>query len=477
MPPDNDSSDNLIAQWVGATFRPRTFFTESTEKRNARRPVFFAIIVSLITAVLGTVIATALADSDVNAGSLVGVVLGSVLATAISVYFSAALVHALLRIVGAGKVTTSSKTENAASDNAASSSDNQYAPPNTTVLTKKAGPGPFSETLYVVGYSQAPLLFGVLGAPGQIVGTLWSLGVLVIGLSCIHRTSLWRSFGVTFTTLVAPVFLALSLRVGAIEAFKIPSGAMMPTVMIGDHLFISKLAYGPLLPKSDTRLFSRLPPARGEVMVFKFPENKAQDFIKRAIATPGDTLEAINGRPIINGWLVPHCYVGKFGRDDSRLYVEFLEDKSYLTLYAPDAMQIDGPDEPTCKTQDDCGLGQTCRANICGHHQGPFKVRPNEVWVMGDNRNNSHDSRSWRGGQGAGVPFENIKGRAMFVWMSFLPTGGIATDRLFVQIMGTPTIPGAPDDALRSALDKCLRERPEVTRTTPPLPTSGSTIR
>jgi signal peptidase I len=94
---------------------------------------------------------------------------------------------------------------------------------------------------------------------------------------------------------------------------------------------------------------------------------------------------------------------------------------------------------------------------------------------MGDNRNNSHDSRSWRGGLGAGVPFENIKGRAMFVWMSFGPGGGISQDRLFVNVMGRPQIPTPheavpePRDAnLDQALEKCMRERPTVEQTTPP---------
>src|SRR5262245_44907875 len=131
------------------------------------------------------------------------------------------------------------------------------------------------------------------------------------------------------------VAVALILRAFVVEAFKIPSGSMIPTLMIGDHIFVNKFTYGPLIPWTDKRLFSRLPPARGDVMVFKFPENKEQDFIKRVIAVPGDKLEAINGRPIINGWLVPHCYVGKFTSDNhpQELYVEYLEDKSYFTLF------------------------------------------------------------------------------------------------------------------------------------------------
>jgi signal peptidase I len=114
-----------------------------------------------------------------------------------------------------------------------------------------------------------------------------------------------------------------------------------------------------------------------------------------------------------------------------------------------------------------------CKAGVCGSvSQGPFYVREAEAWVMGDNRNNSHDSRSWRGGLGAGVPFENIKGRALFVWMSFGPGGGIAQDRLFVNVMGRPNLPGnLPEKdraTLQTNLDKCLRERPSFSETTPP---------
>jgi signal peptidase I len=263
------------------------------------------------------------------------------------------------------------------------------------------------------------------------------------------------------------VAVALVLRFFVIEAFKIPSGSMIPTLMIGDHIFVAKYAYGPLLPHSDTRLYSRLPPARGDVMVFKFPENKQQDFIKRVIALPGDTLEALSGRPILNGWLVPHCKVGKIDMEyglKGYLYLEYLEDNAFLTMY----------DEPEsglrCQTDRDCGGAMSCRSNTCGRLQGPYHVAQNEVWVMGDNRNNSHDSRSWRGGVGGGVPFENIKGRAMFVWWSWGPRGGVAFDRIFVSVMGPPRLPpGAPPE-LVAGLQKCLRERPPVSETTAPAP-------
>jgi signal peptidase I len=161
---------------------------------------------------------------------------------------------------------------------------------------------------------------------------------------------------------------------------------------------------------------------------------------------------------------VPHCRVGTFRHDGhlSELFVEFLEDESYFTLFDSN------PDDDVCVQTEDCAPGLSCKSGLCGLAQGPFRVAEGEAWVMGDNRNNSHDSRSWRGGLGGGVPFENIKGRAMFVWMSFGSGGGIAQDRLFVNVMGRPRLPPGQDPALTSALEKCLLERPSVSETTPP---------
>lgn len=272
-----------------------------------------------------------------------------------------------------------------------------------------------------------------------------------------------REYGESIGVAVA---VALILRFFVIEAFKIPSGSMIPTLMIGDHIFVAKYAYGPLLPRSDTRLYNNLPPARGDVMVFKYPENKQQDFIKRVIALPGDKLEAVDGRPVINDWLVPNCYVGKIDqiKATGHLYVEYLGENTYLTLFNQKL-----PSNP-CKRDSQCPRGGTCRGGACGLLQGPFRVKEDEVWVMGDNRNNSHDSRLWRGGLGAGVPYENIKGRAMFVWFSWDQSTRFAGERLGVNVMGTPKLPDGAPQELRTALSKCLRERPEQTEPPPPKP-------
>ena len=246
------------------------------------------------------------------------------------------------------------------------------------------------------------------------------------------------------------ILVALLLRAVVVEAFKIPSGSMKPTLQIGDHIFVSKFAYGPKLPLLNTRIFENLPPRRGDVVVFEYPDpnlaNERQDFIKRVIAIPGDVLEVDSGHPIINGWRVPSCEVGKytdddgsgFGRHSGVLFVEFLEDTVYLALY-----------------EDHHGAQQ----------QGPYEIQPGEVWVLGDNRHNSLDSRAWQGKKGrlgAGVPYANIKGRAMIVWFP--------ADRMLVNVMGKPLLPnGAPAD-LVSKIERCLAERPAASQTVPPSP-------
>ena len=266
------------------------------------------------------------------------------------------------------------------------------------------------------------------------------------------RLGRWRKSEVReyAESILVAIAVALGLRAFVVEAFKIPSGSMIPTLQVGDHIFVNKFSYGPAIPWTHTRLFSRMPPSRGDVMVFAFPEHPEQDFIKRVIAIPGDKLEARGSHPIINGWEVPSCPVGLYSytegepiasKHEGDLFVEFLEDEAYLTLYDR-------------------------YAGGANDYQGPYFVRPGEVYVMGDNRNNSHDSRMWFGGQGGGVPFENVKGRALFVWLS-VGEQGMAWSRLGAPVMGKPRLP--PEmRALEPALEKCLRERPPIHKTTPP---------
>ncbi|MGH7271565.1 MAG: signal peptidase I, partial [Polyangiaceae bacterium] len=234
----------------------------------------------------------------------------------------------------------------------------------------------------------------------------------------------------------------------------IPSGSMIPTLMVGDHIFVSKFSYGPAIPLTHARVWTHMPPRRGDVIVFAFPEHPEQDFIKRVIVLPGEKLEARNGHPVINGWEVPSCRVGDWSYDDfespishheGELDVEYLGDRSFLTFY-------------------DHASGAFPEV------QGPYYAKDGEVWVMWDNRNNSHDSRMWYGGQGGGVPYENIRGRALFVWLS-VSDRGIDWSREWAPVMGKPRL--APSAAaLEPELERCLAHRPKVTN--PPALGQGS---
>ena len=246
--------------------------------------------------------------------------------------------------------------------------------------------------------------------------------------------------------------VALLLRAFVVEAFKIPSGSMLPTLQIQDHIFVNKFTYGPNIPLTKKRIWQSMPPKRGDIIVFEFPYPEAtqshEDFIKRVIALPGDTLEAVGGHPIINGWKVPNCRVGSFGFEETsphsegELFVEYLGEYAYLTQYA----------EPRRL------------------HQGPYVVAPGEVWVMGDNRHRSSDSREWRKGDGGGVPYSHIKGRALFVWLNFAPNGGISWDRLFTNVMGKPRLPKGAPSHLVQGIERCLAQRPTPEAATPPPP-------
>lgn len=249
------------------------------------------------------------------------------------------------------------------------------------------------------------------------------------------------------------MLVALGIRVFVFEAFKIPSGSMIPTLLVGDHIFVNKLKYGPQVPFTDKRLGSSMPPARGDVIVFQFPEKLDDDFIKRVIALPGDKLEVKASRVYLNDKPIERCRVGRTSyvdvpevtppvgttllSKDGDLFVEYLDGQSYFVFYDVD---------------------HGARANA-----GPWYPKPGEVYVLGDNRNNSRDSREWWGQKGGGVPFPLIKGRALGIWWSTSLDEGFKGDRFGMSVMGKPHLPKSMK-ALQPALDRCLGPNPPLDR-------------
>ncbi|MEZ4270470.1 MAG: signal peptidase I [Myxococcota bacterium] len=223
-----------------------------------------------------------------------------------------------------------------------------------------------------------------------------------------YRKPPWRE---TVESIAVAILVALLLRAFVVEAFKIPSGSMIPTLAIGDQIFVNKYIYGIRIPFTEIRLIDFAIPERGDVIVFVQPDPPHEDYIKRVIGLPGDEVEVRNGTVIINGDPIERRPVGPstfWDRNsqnggwetlDAYIYEEVIDGDTYNVLqdvFLPGAER----DYPR------------------------HKVPKGHVFVMGDNRDHSYDSRKW-----GFVPLSNILGRSLFVWFSW-GRDGLAYDRL-----------------------------------------------
>ena len=206
-----------------------------------------------------------------------------------------------------------------------------------------------------------------------------------------------------------PVILAVFLlRSFLFEPFKIPSGSMIPTLMIGDLILVNKYHYGLRLPVINTKLTEGTPPQRGDVMVFRYPPKPSLDYIKRVVGVPGDEISYLNKRLSVNGAPVDSREVADFFDEESMRYVKQYEEKlgkEPHRLLINDDRPAFIPGASEFPNRDNCRYsveGVVCKVPL-GHY-----------FMMGDNRDNSLDSRYW-----GFVPDKNIVGRAFFVWMNF----------------------------------------------------------
>ncbi|MFT3856782.1 MAG: signal peptidase I [Aquabacterium sp.] len=217
----------------------------------------------------------------------------------------------------------------------------------------------------------------------------------------------WLDWTAGLFPVICAVFL---MRSFLFEPFKIPSGSMIPTLLVGDLILVNKFHYGIRLPVINKKIIANHEPQRGDVMVFRYPVNPSLDYIKRVIGVPGDEVAYLNKQLFLNGKPVATQALPEFYDADSMRYAlqyseklasvehRILIDKDRPPFIPPQAIE-DFPFKENCRYS---GEGVVC------------KVPPGHYFMMGDNRDNSQDSRFW-----GFVPDDYIVGKAFVIWMNF----------------------------------------------------------
>ncbi|MBY0454537.1 MAG: signal peptidase I [Burkholderiaceae bacterium] len=215
----------------------------------------------------------------------------------------------------------------------------------------------------------------------------------------------WLDWTAGLFPVIAAVFL---LRSFLFEPFKIPSGSMIPTLLVGDLILVNKFTYGVRLPVIHTKLTEGNKPARGDVMVFRYPPQPQMDYIKRVVGLPGDEVAYLNKRLTVNGQAVATTSVPDFFDEDAMRYFKQFQEQ----LGEQPHRLLNNPDAPAfVQGASQFAYRDNCRYSIEGV---VCKVPEGHYFLMGDNRDNSLDSRYW-----GFVPDANIVGKAFFVWMNF----------------------------------------------------------
>ena len=259
-------------------------------------------------------------------------------------------------------------------------------------------------------------------AAGLLLLIVLTGGVWVLDLLLLRRARgaganqpWWIEYSISFFPVILIVFV---LRSFLVEPFKIPSASMMPTLLIGDFILVNKYAYGIRIPVINRKIIDVGEPRRGDVMVFRWPPDPSLDYIKRVVGVPGDRIEYRDRRLLINGAPVP-----------SRKMDDYLskERMQYMQRYAE---KLDSVEHEILVEEDTPSFIQRMRSfpfqDNCNYNNGGLActVPPGHYFVMGDNRDNSSDSRVW-----GFVPDDHIVGRAFFIWLNFNELGRFGSFR------------------------------------------------
>lgn len=215
----------------------------------------------------------------------------------------------------------------------------------------------------------------------------------------------WLDWTAGLFPVIAAVFL---LRSFLFEPFKIPSGSMVPTLLVGDLILVNKFTYGVRLPVINTKIIEMNAPQRGDVMVFRYPPQPSFDYIKRVIGVPGDEVAYLNKRLTVNGKPVETSAAPDFFDESTMRYFKQYEEQ----LGGSPHRLLNNPDAPAfIQGASNFAYRDNCRYSVEGV---VCKVPEGHYFMMGDNRDNSLDSRYW-----GFVPESHIVGKAFFVWMNF----------------------------------------------------------
>jgi len=244
-----------------------------------------------------------------------------------------------------------------------------------------------------------------------VTGVIWLLDILVWAQKrqqvADQSSELAKEpFYVDYARSLFPVFfIVLVLRSFIFEPFRIPSQSMMPTLWVGDFILVNKFSYGIRLPVLNTEIFDTGKPQRGDVAVFRYPEEPSINYIKRVIGVPGDHIVYKNKVLLVNGKQVPQSFLGRYVGQGSGMEMN-------NALYKNE--DLTGVEHKILVRQQAQDFTMHYNHEIVKGNAIDFIVPEGRYYVMGDNRDNSNDSRYW-----GTVPVDNLVGKAFFIWFNW----------------------------------------------------------